>query len=519
MTDTVDLGSLTHDEGFFLVRGTPDPARAYTPGDQYPGQAYRHIFTYLRSGSTIKTAAIELIQSAREKVFVASYLLGEADLLKALFSTAERLRGGVYVISELSEKSLAQKLTELEDAADPDSAVRAHKKDFAELTRHGVAVRGHPNCHAKFLVVDDRIALVSSANLDTGGLNRTGENGTIITDANEVDRLARFYTRLWDSCAYEMPAGSADYSVRAHTPRPGRCHVPVPGVSARPGVIWTDGSEQLILGHLHDIIARARHSLLLATFSLNGLTSHPELLFDPLANALGHRPLRVWLLCRARNNMRSQRQDATVLHDLGVHIYADSLNHAKGVIADDEHGALFSANFDAQHGLLDGVEMGIRLDGQPALAEASRFFGHAMANADCEFARRPTQRQLDRQLAAGWRSPWPGETEVRVASSTDTWQQFRLAAAAPPVLYSLESGGGIRLYAGTGQWILSEPQGRGLRRLKAAGTAPSWAAEGSPDSAADVLESWLSPPRRARDRTFPRRGVCPAVLRHAVGVS
>jgi hypothetical protein len=89
----------------------------------------------------------------------------------------------------------------------------------------------------------------------------------------------------------------------------------------------------------------------------------------------------------SRNNMGAHRTDAAVLADLGVRIDADQLNHAKGVIADDAHGALFSANFDAAHGLLDGVEAGVRLDGQPALAEAGRFFRHAMEHADLEYAR------------------------------------------------------------------------------------------------------------------------------------
>jgi hypothetical protein len=447
-------------------------------------------------------------------VFVASYLLGEADLLKELFRTAGRLRGGVYVISELSDRTLGQKLTELEDAPDPDSAVRAHKKDFAELTRHGVAVRGHPDCHAKFLVVDDQVALVSSANLDTGGLNRTGENGTVITDEAEVGRLARFYKRLWDSCVYEMPAGSDDYSVRERAPRPTRCHVPASSVTARPTVIWTYDDERLILDHLHDIIGRARGNLVLATFSLNGLTSNPDLLLAPLASALRDHPLQIWLLCRARNNMRAQRQDATVLYDMGVNIFADSLNHAKGVIADEKHGALFSANFDAEHGLRDGVEMGVRLDGQPALAEAACFFWHAMAHADREFARRPTQQQMDQCLAIGWRRPWPFEMEMRITSDPETWRRFQVAASAPPVLYSLEPPGDVRLYAGDGQWLLSQPDGHGLRNLSQAGTAPLWADKNSPQRSADMLEFWLSPPRRTRDRKFPRRGFCPAILAH-----
>jgi phosphatidylserine/phosphatidylglycerophosphate/cardiolipin synthase-like enzyme len=515
MTDELDLGSLVYDGGFFLVREKASPPEPFTSGDVDAGRSYRHIFTYTGSGNTIKKTALELIRSARDKVFVASFLLGEADLLDALFDTAERLRGGVYVISELSDKSLQQKLTELEDSPDPDSAIRAHKKNFAELTRHGVAVRGHPDCHAKFIVVDDRAALVSSANLDTNGLNNTGENGTVVTDPIEVERLARFYTRLWDSSAYEMPAGSDDYSVREHTPCPSRCHVPLPETVA-PGIIWTYGEEQLIWEHMHDVIRRARQTLLLATFSLNHLTSHRDLLLDPLQRAIRDHSLRVWLLCRGRNNVRSQRDDAAALHDLGVHIYADSVNHAKGVIADSQYGALFSANFDAAHGLLDGVETGIRLDGQPALAEAERFFGHAMANADLEFARRPTQRQMDERLAIRWRTAWPFEARMRITTSPESWQRFRAAAKAPPVLYSREPRGRVRLYAAEGQWLLSGPQADGKRTLELAQSGPSWAAEKAPQNSAGLLEYWLSPPRwhSAKNEKAPQRGLCPAILAH-----
>lgn len=197
-----------------------------------------------------------------------------------------------------------------------------------------------------------------------------------------------------------------------------------------------------------------------------------------------------------------------------MNICADSLNHAKGVIADDEHGALFSANFDAEHGLRDGVEMGVRLDGQPALAEAARFYWHAIANADREFARRPTQRQMDQQLAIGWRRPWPFEMEIRVTSAPETWRRFRAATSAPPVLYSLEPHGDVRLYAGEGQWLLSRPGDHGLHHLIPAETTPSWADENSPQQSADMLEFWLSPPRRTRDRKSPRRGFCPAILAH-----
>lgn len=456
-------------------------------------------------------------------MFLASYLLGEPDLLGALFDVAGRLRGGVYVISELSERTMRQQLAELEEEVDADAAVRAHKKNFAELTRHGVAVRGRADCHAKFLVVDDRAALVSSANLDTRGLNETGENGVMITSPAEVDRMARFFTRLWDSCSYEMPAGSAEYSVRERPPRSSRCRcrVPVPDVTPAPSVIWTDGKEErLILAHLHDIIGRARRRLVLATFSLNGLASRRELLIEPLAAALRDGEVTASLLCRGRNNMSAHRKDAAALADLGVRIYADQLNHAKGVIADDAHGALFSANFDAAHGLLDRVEAGVRLDGQPALAEASRFFRHAMEHADLEYARHPTAAQLDAGLAARWRVPWPYGKRLRVTATAAHWQRFRADVATGPVLYALDktaagkSRAEVQFYAGAERWILSPPHAdSGIRDLTPANAPGQQALQ----DAVGLLEQWLTAPYRGQNERpdDQARGLCPTVMEHS----
>ncbi|GII93974.1 phospholipase D-like domain-containing protein [Sinosporangium siamense] len=502
MTDRIDLGALTFDDGFFLVRDAGRSHGAYSPGDPPPG-GYRHVFTYTGSRTSIKDAALEMIREARDKVFVASFLLGENDLLRALYAAAERLRGGVYIVSELSEQSLRRRLAELEETRDPDDAARVQRKHFAELTRRGIAVRGHPDCHAKFVVVDDRVALISSANLDTNGLNKIGENGVVVREPAEVDRIARFFVRLWHASSYEMPPGSATYSVQKVEPAPSPCRVPSPGEPPAPGVIWTHGDERFILSHLRDVIGEARGNLLLATFSLNGLVDHPDLLLGPLERAMSRRRLRVDLLCRGRNNMAAHRADATALADLGVHVHADSLNHAKGVVADGVRGALFSANFDAAHGLLDGVETGVRLDGEAALAEAVRYFTHAIDQADLSFARRPAQREMDRRLAAGWRRPWPLKQELHVGCEDEVWLAFRAQAARPPVLYTQEREGSFLLYAGESVWELFGTGDRGRWWLA---PAPG---ESTPGARA-LLDGWLSRPRETAAGI--RRGLCPAVL-------
>lgn len=502
MADELDLGALRSPDGYFLTAGTPfSPYAASADGDP----AYQHRFTYRESESSLKQAAIDLINGAQRKIFLASFRIGDRDLLNALFDAVDRLCGGVYIITSWTEASLRRDLADLEDMDGVD--IQAQKKRFNELTRRGIALRGHEQCHAKFLVVDDDTALISSANLETSALAdqperpATGENGVVVADATEVGRLSRFFARLWYAgCTWEaLPGG--EYALHRRDPAPGPVAAPPPADGT--GVIWTDGDhdEHAILAALHDVIGRARRELVLATFSLAGIREHPDLLLNPLRSAMAAHNLDVRLLVRSRNNVATHRADTAALAELGVTVYADSRTHAKGVIADGRYGALFSANFDAVHGMFDGVEVGVRLDESPALAEAERFFDHAMAHADMKFVPSPTQDELDRGLGARWKRRWPHGGRLAVRADEATWQRLVAAATTGPVLW--EEGPGLRLYlAGLAATLVPEsPTGYRL------------VLESSAVSAAERLESWYKSSSGSRKTT---RGCCPTVLVRAL---
>ncbi|MFG1951909.1 phosphatidylserine/phosphatidylglycerophosphate/cardiolipin synthase family protein [Micromonospora sp. NPDC048830] len=504
MPEHLDLGSLVAPEGYFLVREDAEPTPFVAAPDA--GGPYEHRFTYRGSDTSIKRAAVELIASARRKVFLASFRIGDRDLLDALLAAVDRLRGGVYVITSWTEDSMRRDLASVEDVEDID--VQAQKKQFDQLTRRGIALRGHEDCHAKFLVVDDHRALVSSANLETSALadtprkRATGENGVLLTDPAEVKRLASLFTRLWYSgCTWTALPG-AEYALHRRVPVPSP--VPPPRLPDGPGVIWTcrdgAGAERGVLAALHDVIARARTELLLATFSLVGIRDRPELLVEPLRRAIREHRVDVRLLVRGRNNIASHRADTAALAELGVRIYGDSDTHAKGVIADGRYGALFSANFDAEHGLFDGVEVGVRLDGHAALTEAHRYFRHAMTHADLRFASGPTQRDLDRGLGARWRRRWPYPARVPVTAADADWRSLVDAATAGPVLWEKDAEG-LRLYVADVVAVL-EPAARTRRRLTVhrAGT-----------DAGVRLRGWFTE-RAGTGAAAQKRGFCPALL-------
>jgi phosphatidylserine/phosphatidylglycerophosphate/cardiolipin synthase-like enzyme len=503
MSEQLDLGALTVDDGYFLLRQTTgQPFVAEPDADT----EYRHRFTYRGSDTSIKRAAIDLINGAQRKIFLASFRIGDRDLLNALFAAVDRLHGGVYVITSWTEDRLRKDLSSLEDVDDID--VQAQKKRFDELTRRGIALRGHEGCHAKFLVVDDTVALVSSANLETSALEdrphkkATGENGVLIADPAEAGRLARFFSRLWYSgCTWAALPG-AEYAL--HERKPTASPVGVAPLDDGPGVIWTHGStggsERGILAALHDVIGRARRELLLATFSLVGIRERPEVLLEPLRRAINDHGVNVRLLVRARNNVVAHRADTAALAELGVTIHGDSDTHAKGVIADGRYGALFSANFDATHGLFDGVEVGVRLDSRLALIEAHRYFLHAMTHADLTFALQPTQRELDRGLGARWRRRWPFGDRISVSCTDADWQTLVSATVTGPVLWE-DAADKINVYVGDVAVALKPLAAARFHMTVEPNTTEPGAR----------LQAWFDDQRTA-DGIKRRRGCCPAIL-------
>jgi phosphatidylserine/phosphatidylglycerophosphate/cardiolipin synthase-like enzyme len=505
MTEPLDISAQPVDGCFFLRNRTSIPA-------DFSGTsagAYQHVYTYWNSARTIRSELEAMIAGAKRKIFIASFLLGDAALLDLLAAAASRLMGGVYVITQLDEHRLAQGLQEIADSDDPgaesgglDAAIQAQKKRFDQMTRNGIYVRGHLNCHAKFVVADDETAMVTSANLMTSALDFTGENGVVITDRTQVRRLARLFARLWHTgCEYEARPGQEYRLSKLKQAGTWTADVPAPATSPAAGVIWTDGAEHHILAAIQDIVASAQSELLLASFGLTRLREHRELLLDPIRAAVT-RGVRVRLLIRPRRDRPRHLAEATELAKSGVEIYGDRRTHVKAAIADGRHGALFSANFDFEHGLTSGVEVGCRLDDTLALGDAARYLRHAIDQANLVYAVRPTHRDLDERLDAEWRVPWPLGKHLYVTAAREEQIALARAAAGSPALFTIRSADELELHIGSRQWRLTRHEPNRYQLTK----SPS----GGGSDSQTMLTRWLAAPA-----ANPRRGICATLIEWA----
>lgn len=495
----VDVSRNRISGGYFLLsrhRGAPFTPRHAAAGSE------QVLVTYRDSGAPIRDALIGMIRGARRRVFVASFMLGDEEVIREMIAAAERLKGGVYLITALDERSLGRGLREYED--NEQESPEERKKNFERLTSAGVYVRGHESCHAKFAVVDDCAAIVGSANFVAKGFEWTGEANVYLRDVESVQQLIRLFGELWfEGCTWEIPPGIT-YLVakRSAIPPPHRATPP----DGRLGeILWTNGGEQMsLVGGIQEVIQSTRNDLILATYSIVQMQAKPHLVHDHILRAVD-RGVRVRLFVRQRNAWPDQMGELVVLHDAGVRIHADLRNHAKVAIADSTRAMLFSANFDGVHGLDSGVEVGYRLKESSAIGELVRYMEHAIANADASFHRDPIAAELDGQLAARWCKPWPRKSEVTIDCSPKEFAFLAKEAVAGPCLYEQLNDNQYRLYVG-------EAVVDGVFDRDTCVSSVSNASDGC--DAAKRLKEWMKSPRIHGEGLPVARGFFAGKFRH-----
>lgn len=487
----LDLSGKRIEGGYFTLSNKPRVAYNWM---EDAGENEYFLGTYCNSGAPIRDALISMLRNAKKNVFIASFVLGDKDLIEEIIAAADRLRGGVYVICALDDKSLRRGLEDYGEESDESPEER--RKNFERLTTRGVYVRGHESCHAKFAIVDDTEAILGSANFVKNGFDWTGEANVRLSSNAEVRRLKELFTALWyQGCTFEIPPGS-NYLVVDRVPT--ESPIDYPGECCKPGsVVWTDGGEKTsLLTSIKQVITGAQRTLTLSSYSIVGMTNNREMLFEDIVSAV-KRGVQVQLFVRQRNAFTGQRAELEYLYNEGVAIFGDTRNHAKVAISDDSDAVLFSANFDAKHGLDSGVEVGYRLSDSDQVRSLTRYMEHAIDNADTNYAYHPSLADLDGSLAARWCSEWGYQDALSASGVKDIVEEFQGASVVPPALYEVRKDGALDIWIG--DFVLSgRVSGGQLVDL----VSKREAGQGS----VAKLENWLGSVRRKADPNVKQRG-------------
>lgn len=475
----VQLGDQALRDTQFVERSAPLPLPPWlvhsTEVDPGASEIAAHVYTDDRVRAPhIRDTILRLIRGARKRVFFSSFLFGDTDIVEALAEAAERLRGGVYVLTAL-ERGLRPDLTglgELDRRAEIEQARREqHAQHLRRLARAGVWLRG-AECHAKFCVVDDEAAVVTSANATPEAYERNPENGLFVLDRDVCRELGRAFAFVFLTAFTHESTPGDELDVRkagARVLRPWRALRAFPGLTP---VATIGPDERSLLERTLEIIDTARDELVIASYSLVAIQDHP--VGRALRQAL-NRGVRVALLLRPRNAHEGQRAACTWLFD---NVPAErwclrghEFTHVKTIVADRARALVWTGNLDGEKGYESGVELGIDTSLPSLVGEVREYLVRLFGRSRWQGLVRPTVTEVGGSPLEG---TWRLSVAAKVPLSPD--EIARAAQASPSALLETRDGPALRIGRDFVLRFQRDDPGRALLVTSASRAAPQGSA-------------------------------------------
>lgn len=417
----IELGQQRVKGVLFMPDKSPQPAVGYYAQDTERLDIVHVSTDDLSQSAHIRNRLIAHIRAASQKVLFCSFLFADEDIVQALCEAAERLHGGVYILTAL-DKHLRAEVLELDDEIDAQTAklqerAKRHEEHLRRLAHAGAWLRSAEDCHAKFCVVDDACAIVTSANSTKEAYEINPEDGLAIHQPVAAREFGRLFAHIWQQLTTleSLPGAILDvHSLPAPRSVPWRT---LTSAGESRCVTTLRQHETSLLDAAVEVIDRAHNHLAIATYSFMGMEDHPvgAALQRALARGVG-----IDLLVQPRNHIEAQRACLAWLLELApnqVHIHGHRRTHTKSIVADGQTVLLWTGNLDAKHGWYDGIEVGVVVEDSGVATAVGRWTRNVMQRRTHVAVNAPSVRQL---ADAGFPTALSGDWELRLPPKTAT---------------------------------------------------------------------------------------------------
>jgi phosphatidylserine/phosphatidylglycerophosphate/cardiolipin synthase-like enzyme len=129
--------------------------------------------------------SVELSQAQKEVLICSPWITYLVDELSNLNRKGNGKKIKLKVITRLVKEDIDGGITDLDK-------LRVLEKNF------GAEIRYNNNLHAKMIIIDNSIAIISSANLTKKGLNVNYEAGVSVKDKNMIEKSSLFFNDVWE---------------------------------------------------------------------------------------------------------------------------------------------------------------------------------------------------------------------------------------------------------------------------------------------------------------------------------
>lgn len=341
--------------GAFLINENAEVYKNYSNNES--------IFITQNNNVSLKEEIIKIINNSTTVLKICSFIITDKEIFDLILEKSINTNVSIFILTQLDKSklnnltSLSDFLTE-EEVTDKTSSI--HLSNIKKLRDNGVHVRASESAHAKFIIADREFGFVMSANLTTPSLNENTESSVYLdkTSSKELDKLFDIiYIKGTNFSGFADSSKKGKMMVNYTQVNYAFDNLPK-ATDSNLRFTYLDITTNL-LEEIINTIDSANEYVYLSTYSIVGL-QHIKKLIDTLEKAV-KRGVKVFLFCRGMNYRNDHLSGSEVLARIGCEIYGNFDNHSKGIISENE-GLIFTANIDGNHGLINGFEVGCKLD-------------------------------------------------------------------------------------------------------------------------------------------------------------
>ena len=340
----------------------------------------------LENNDNLKLEIINLIRNASETIKLCSFILTDEEIYSELENVLKSKDVSLFILTQLDRSKLSASF--LSDEELIENFHQTHLDIVGKLYRLGAHIRAAKSAHAKFIIADRNYGILMSANITTPSLNQNPESGVVIQKNSTVVALERVFDIIFqhgtEFTSFRSASKNKQFVVERTIDLKDEWLVDIKDDNLR--FTWNDAVDSLY-GEILNILEQQDEEILMSTYSVVGLEHIPEVL-DKISSFIQHGG-RIKLMCRGMNYRPDHLKNCTLLAKKGVEIYGDLYNHSKGIVKGQD-GVIFTANIDGNHGLINGFEVGVKLESKQTNAMRS-FINWQINTADYQFMLNPAK--------------------------------------------------------------------------------------------------------------------------------
>ncbi|CAM1351061.1 MULTISPECIES: phospholipase D-like domain-containing protein [Tenacibaculum] len=337
---------------------------------------------------SIKKEIINLIQSAKTSIKLCSFILTDIEIYEILLKKVKEHKTAVFVLTQLDNSKLLTSFLSAEEQT--ENFYQAHIDIVSKLYNNGAHIRAAKAAHAKFIIVDRSSAILMSANITTPSLNQNPESGVFINDNDSLKSLDNLFDIIFqygtEYTSFKSASNSKQFVVSRNTKLKNDWLTPLDSNNLK--FTWKETNHSLFK-ELIKSIKTAKDEIVISSYSVVGLEHIPEL--TETIKEFIDKGGKIKLFCRGMNYRSDHLKNCLILANFGVEIYGDYFNHSKGIVTNN-NAFIFTANIDGNHGLINGFEVGYKLDRNQTI-EFKNFIQWQIKSAPYKFIINPTKEE------------------------------------------------------------------------------------------------------------------------------